>query len=574
MDIESIKKKKTFLENYYGGLFAKFDELDTYYDLSFGIGAIPSKAEVYTPATARRAIDTATDHVMSLGINVNMQLWSETKKAKDLISNFDKFGKATIDWMIRTGRYNIIRSVVKNMFLYGVGYLKGPLYIPRLREKGVEEEDWLGILSNTFPFYFRSVHPRNIMFDPAEYPQYVIESFSRTIGSIRAVWPDYNFGDRSDTEEVSWWEYWSPTERQYFVDENEILGGEDTKNPYGFMPYEIGYGGFGIESSDGAPESLIVSLIAPALSSYKAEARSKTAIQYLFETNAYSKIQLTEPPGEDLLITSEPGEPDVIPDHYKAQVRDTAHVNPDMWRWLGMVDADQQRVMPTSVQGMQGKMTSGYQMGVSIGQARIGFDNTKKDIEKILAGVLNKMLIILKDVVQEPIGITGNFVEGGAVTLKPANIDYQIQHYAVNLDAETPEERDRRISLGIQLLSIPEAERGLSTESIITEYFGKDYDQELERILTSRAIHNPIVFEGMAMEAVKAAGMKIVLDLLQQGKLPSQQPGQNVNGELPRENDYLRAKKRLQPGTTELGSMPEMEGGRNEETVNAYQGYQ
>lgn len=578
MDLEVIKEKKQFLEDYYNKLFTTYDNLTAYYNLSFDIGKTPTDIELYVPATARKQIDTATNHIMGLGINVDMQFWSEAKKTKELVGLLCKFGKGFIEWLVRRGKINPLRSIVKNGFLYGVGYIKGPLYIPRLREAAVEEGMWTDILSSTFPFYFRSVHPRNVMYDPSEVPQYIIESFDRTVSSIKSVWPDWNQGSLGDTDTVTWWEYWTPQERQYFVEDDALLSGDDTRNPYGFLPYELVYGGFGIEGYDNDPEDIYVSLIAPALSSYKMEARAKTAIEYLFETNAYAKPSVAMPPGTDLLLTSTPGELDVIPEHYKYQIRDTAHINPDMWRWLGLLGQDQERIVPSSVGGMLQKgMTSGYMMSTSVGQARIEFDSIKKDLEKALSNVLQKVLIMIKDVVQEPVGITGNFVQGGVITIKPTDIDYTVQHYAVSLEAETPEEKDRRIALGIQLLLVPEQERGISTETIVKEYFGKDFEEELERILVNRSIQNPVVFEGLAIEALKEAGMQIALDLLQQGKLPSQvsnpnmQPG-GVNGEQARVSDYTRSKQRLAPGTGEIGSEMEQQGVPNDQTIYANAG--
>jgi hypothetical protein len=567
MDIELLKKKKTFLEGYYNSLFGTYDALTSYYNLDFPIGKTPAAVEIYRPATPRKQVDTAVNHVMALGIDVDMQFWSEAKKTKELVTLFKKFGSGFIEWLIRRGKTNPLRSICKNAFLYGVGYSKGPLYIPRLRDPQQPDEIWKDYLSSSFPFYFRSVHPRNVMFDPSEYPQYVIETFDRTVSSIKSVWPDWNQGNKEDTETVSWWEYWSPTERQYFVEDEPLLNGDDAQNTYGFLPYELVYGGFGIEADDSNPDDLYVSLIAPALSAYKMEARSKTAIEYLFETNAYSKLTLNRQPGDDLVITTDPGEPDIIPSDYGAAVRDTAHVNPDMWRWLGMLQQDQERIVPSTVGGGMSKgITSGYMMGTAIGQARVEFDAVKKDLEKMLSNMLQKTLIMIKNVVQEPVGITGNFVPGGSVTIKPTDIDETVQHFTVAFDAEAPEDKDRRIALGIQLLSIPEQERGISTESIVMEYFGKDYGEELERILVNRSIQNPLVFEGLAVEALKQTGMKAALDLLQQGKLPSQntaqplQPGQGVNGEQPRTNDYTRSKQRLAPGTGEIGSAPEQQG--------------
>jgi hypothetical protein len=424
------------------------------------------------------------------------------------------------------------------------------------------------MLQQTFPFHFRAVHPRNLLVDPSERPLYVIETVSRTALSVKYSWPEWNQGSYKDTDVVNYWEYWDNLERQSFVDDKPILG--DTQNEYGFYPYEIGYAGFGIESDTGSPEDLIVSLIAPCLNSYTAEARMKTAAQAHLEYNAFGRPTVDMEPGEDFNVSSVPGDVSVSPKQYNLRNEAPAQINPDFYRWMQLVQQDMQKILPDSMSGgvPQG-IESGYGMGISVGQARIMLDGVKSDIEKVLSNVLTKVMILVKNVVMEPVGITGSFVKGGAVTIKPNQIDPDIQHYEVTMEAALPEEKDRRIMLGESLLRTG----ALSWETICREYFGKDPEEERERMLVQAALDNPMVKEALAIAAVQNAGMTEVLSLIQQGKLPSQQvaqqggsiqQGQGSNNQQqqtpPRSSDYTRNLERSQPGTGEQMSRPELQG--------------
>ena len=574
MDIKLVQEKKKYLEDYYGKLFATYDSLSSYYNLNFSVGKMPPDISIYVPPTARRHIDMATDHVLGLGINAKISLWSEAQKAKQLAGDLEIFGNAFIEWLKRNSKFNIIRSLVKHGFLYGMFCLRGPVYVPRLRPKKVsdmlpeDERKFNDMLSQTFPFHFRPVHPRNILIDPSEKPLYTIETIARTALSVKYSWPEWNPGSYKDTDLVNYWEYWDNNERQSFVDDKPILG--DTENEYGFIPYEIGYAGFGIESDTASPEDLIVSMISPCLNSYTAEARMKTAAQAHLEYNAFGRPTIEMEPGQDFEISSVPGDISVVPKGYNLRNEAPAQINPDFYRWMQLVQQDQQKILPDSMGGNAPKgIESGYGMGISVGQARIMLDGVKTDIEKVLSNILAKTLILVKNVVQEPVGITGSFVKGGAVTIKPNQIDPDVQHYEVTMEAELPEERDRRIMLGESLLRTG----ALSWETICREYFGKDPEEERERMLVQAALDNPMVKEALAIAAVQNAGMTEVLSLIQQGKLPSQQvaqqggsiqQGQGSNNTQqqtpPRASDYSRNLERLNPGTGEQMSQPEMQG--------------
>jgi len=575
MDILQVKEKKTYLENYYNKVFSTFDSLTNYYNLSFDVGKLPADVSLYTPPTARRHIDTAVDHILGLGIRATMNLWSESQKAKVAAGDLELFGNAVIKWLQKQPRFNIIRSLVKHGFLYGMFCLRGPIYVPRLRPKAVkkmseeDEREFQDMLTRTFPFHFRPVHPKNILIDPGEKPLYVIEKSTRTALSIKYSWPDWNQGDLKDTDDVEYWEYWDNNEKQCFADDKEILSGEGIKNEYGFIPYEIGYSGFGLESDTADPADLIVSMISACLESYKAEARMKTAAQAHLEYNAFGRPVIDKKPDADFYLPSAPGEIAVAPQVYKLQNYAPAQINPDFYRWMSLVQQDQERVLPSAVAGDTSGTTSGYQLGISVGQGRIMFDGVKKDLERVLANVLQKMLVLVKDVVMEPVGVTGGFVQGGVATIKPNQLDYDAQQYEVTIEAELPEEKDRRIMLGESLLRTG----ALSWETICRDYFGRDPEEERGRMLVEAALENPMVKEALAIAAVQNAGMHEVLQLIQEGKLPSQQgnfasqqqQGSNNTQQMtpPREGDYNRKLQRSAPGTGEQMSIPEARGAGN-----------
>ncbi|MBU0959836.1 MAG: hypothetical protein KKB31_07855 [Nanoarchaeota archaeon] len=440
--------------------------------------------------------------------------------------------------------------------------LKGPLYIPRPEpEEGKEE--YKEQLNRTFPFFFRAAHPQNILLDPSDPPQYVIEAYERTVASVMLAWPEWkNPKSLGDMKKVPWIEYWDGQQKQYFVDGEPILSDADQENWYGFLPYKIGYSGLGLDSPEGKPEELAVSIIAPALSAYKVEARIKTALSDNLERGLLQQPTVEKMPEDDFKLAEVPGELSIIPKDYGFTIRDLPKVSSDAYAMLGIVDTDEQAVIPAILEGRWPKgVTSGYMGGVSIGQARIKLKGTGAAWETAVSAALDDVLCLTKNVVKEPIGLMG-FSKGTTetVTLKPEKINLALHHFSVKLDVETPEQKDRRIMLGQRLDTLRQQSgglAGLSWETICREYYGHEPMLERERMLVESALRNPLIQQALAVSAMQDAGMHEALELLKSGMLGQSEQGTPQQGEY---EGATRKNMRLEPGVGELGSEEETEG--------------
>ena len=559
---DEIRELRDGLAIYYSGLHGQFNILSDVYNQKMSLGKTKDVSVIYNPPTARIQVDTATDHLMGLGQNVHVFLWSESQEAKELVGVYERFGEMFLAYIDRIYRVNIRRNCTKNCLLYGMSVLKGPLYIPRLVSKENEEE-YREQLNRTFPFWFRSVHPRNIFLEPSDPPTYVMEAYKRTAGTIRQSWSEWkNPENLKDSEVVDWLEYWDKYQKQYLINNEPLLNGEDQVNPYGFIPYKIGYSGLGLDSPEGKPEELAVSIIAPALSAYKVEARIKTAIADNLERGLLQQPTITEPIEEDLQLAKVPGDISIVPTKYNFENRDVPKVSPDAYTMLGIIDTDEQAVIPHILEGRWPKgVTSGYMGAVSIGQARIKLSGAGAAWETMVSTALDEVLFLTKNVVKEPVGLMGlSKGKTESVTLKPEKIDTALHHFNVKLDAETPEQKDRRIMLGQRLDALRQQSgglAGLSWETICRDYYGHDPMMERERMLVETALRNPLIQQALAISAMQDAGMHEALQLLKEGKLGTSPEGTPQQGEY---QEATRTKMRLGPETEELGSEEEMEG--------------
>jgi len=573
--IQEIVELRDYLKNnYYNQLHANFDILSDYYNQNMALGKMPTMATIYKPPTAREQVNSAVHQVMQLEHLVRVPYWNANQKDKEIAGRLIKFGEAFLLWLGKHYKVNLRAAFLKNMFLYGTGVLKGPLYIPR-EQNGDDAKYWQSKLERTFPLEFRNIHPKNIFPEPDDPVPSVIESYGRTVASVKKIWPEWDEGFKKPTDKITWWEYWDAEQKQYFVGDDPILDDDSMENPYGFIPYEFGDSGYGLDSPDAKPEEAICGLIAPALSTYVAEARMKSAILFGLEQGIYTRPILEKPPDPTNFKWADTlGDWSIVPADLGLKKYGPEQVVPDAYRWLSMVENDQQTVLPKNLAGMAQKgYTSGYGQAMGVGQAKTKLKGPQTSWENAISRVLDKILYMVKEVIDEPIGIVGNFPEGLSVTtIRPNEIDPDNIHYYVSLDAESPEEKDRRQLLGMRLLSIngPLGVGGLSYDTICREYFDKDPQEEIDNMLVQSAMNSPIIQAALAAQALSDAGMKELLGAIKNGELGQFQHG--PSGTQDRAfSDYQRTKMRLQPGTQTMASEPEMEGAPNEvQNVSPY----
>ncbi len=548
---QEILDLRNYLEGYYSSLYSNHDKNADYYNLRMSLGRMRKGTVKYLPPTARTIIDSAVDHLMAYGHKVTMFPWNNREETKKDIETFCDFARGVIRFAERNYVTNIRRAVKKNMFLYGIGILKAPMYVYREKPEDMDDETWEKQLEQTLPFAFKSCHPKTILFEPSEPVTAVIESFDRTILSIKQAFPWYE-STMADSSVVKYWEYWDNEQRQFFVNNDPILtdsvdevtGVPETQNLYGFIPYEIGNAGFGMDSYEGKPEEIFTGILLPILSALKAEARLKTALNHGLEKDIYGTLTLDKFPTEDdFKLADTMGDFNVI-DQQKYNPR---HLLPpvatnDAYRVLDVVRADQQAAVPSTLYGVAPKgMTSGYMMGLSVGEARIKFDGVKLAWENMISKTLDKILVMTK-YVEEKIGVPGVFAGNAKiVTIDPKKIDPRVQHFVIELDNELPEEKMNRTRLGMEL----QDRRGLPLEVIQRDYYGYNPLEMRDSQLVEDILNLPEVKSLMAQRSLQVAGLSEVLQSLQESnpQQPKEAPGYSpqkmvvdqTQGELPTE---------------------------------------
>ncbi len=197
---------------------------------------------------------------------------------------------------------------------------------------------------------------------------------------------------------------------------------------------------------------------------------------------------------------------------------------------------------------------SGYQAAILTGQARVRLEGTVNAAEYMLTKNCTNVGILVRDVIEEPVTVFG-FIAGGDVeseTVTPE--DYKTTPSVfVRFDGKTPEERDRRIALGLQILQAG----ALPKPTVIKDFLDYDPIEQRNIGLIEEMLANPLVREAMATAMVKDFGMEQYLNLLKAAqKVQAPEQGQGQVQDMPQ----------LQPGQQ---GQPAQQGPQNAEIMAA-----
>jgi len=540
------------LKSYYGTMHKNMKIQQDFYEQNITLPMQLKGIEPHIPPTARTIIETAVNQLMQLDHIVSVLLWRETEQAKSTAARLRKVDRAYLDNISKSMRYNLRRMATKHGLLYGMYAVKGPIYIPRLapeKNPGEGKDDyrnrcdiWEDTLDKTFPFDHRVTNPMSILPDPNVVPEFVFEDYMRRNSDLIACHPEWS--DLPSTGYSRWTAFYSARQKIYMVNNESRL---NTDNLYGFIPYEFGNAGYGNEDDISDPAKAVVGILAPALKTIKSDIILRTTILYGLQYAVFGKKVTDIPPGMGgpWKWSNIPGDVSTVDPKYNLRDVMPAGMNPETWRLLSMLDTDIQQIMPkTSYGNLPKGITSGSMLVTSIIQGSQSLNELKSQWSQTASNLCNKLHLLIKYIVQEPIGILGTLAGGSSIIkLTPAMLHPDVQVTTVGLDPLSPEDRQGRINLGILLWR----SKAASKETISEDFFGLDWTVERNRMLVESILESPQVQQVMAQSALESAGLMEVFDVLRQnGMQIPQYPGeadsirraQGGMAEMPRFNDY------------------------------------
>ena len=531
--IQDIQDWKQKLEtDIYAAMFAKMREVRDYYQLNFSVDNIPSGFAQHIPPTAYTKIETGVNQIITDVPEVQVIESATTQKAsanRDATQEFCNYCLQQWELMNDTPP---AREAAKNLMVYGLGYVKGPLYLPRMwgappqSKEGENESDYNKRVSlyemrkrANFPIILRAIDPLTALPDPSGRLGFVIEFYKRLAGDVKSMWPEWDMGKWQPFDEVDWLEYWDEDWRYFEADGKPILKGGVMRNLYGFVPYGMAYSGFGKSSPEGKPEDKAIGLLHPVLSSLRAEARQMSAWDAHLLLNIFGRYLTTEDPTK-VIPDMSPGAinqvPSLNPANPSIALMPQAAINRDLYAYLPMV----QRNIDLATVGLslggerpQG-VGSGYHEGLLIGQGRLKFRSPRRALENIFSRALTNACYLLSRVVQEPMPLVGKKI------IKPEQIEEPVV-ITLNFEPQDPEENDRRLQHGLAMWT----QGAISWETAAKDYWRIDQPtEEFKKIMVERVLRRPEIEATLGMAAVEDWGMREMLNLIQQQEKQLGQP--------------------------------------------------
>lgn len=536
--VESIKNKLEKLKTYYATMHDHFLTCDDAYDGNLKI-PVPQGYEKYVPATAKAQVDVAVDHHVTTRPIVTIPRAKDTVKQQSLADTLEKYYQCFLNYNAANNSLPPAREAAKQLALYGMCVLKGPLYDKRYNDNA----SW----RQGFPFVYRAVNPEFVYCDPAVFWRTgdgcVIETSRRTVGEVMALYPNFKT-DHTLYDEVDWLEYWSCGWRAYLCDNKMVVG--PLRNAYGLVPYEIGFSGMG--RLTGKPEDLAVGLIYPIIEALRLEATLKTAIAAVVATHAFPRL-ISDVDVSQVQWSHGPAGVTTIPKDANLREMYQAKVPGDLYGFINLLTNDiEKATFNKAVRGEapQSADASGYLQSILVGEGRLRFGQSIATLNVVLGNMLSKLAYLTETLVGEPISIWGSTGKGAyEETFDPADIN---GFYTVNVSMEgtPPEENDRRSMLGLK-----QFQAGTIPLDYLLEEFYKVQDSSgmIKRLFVEKVMQQPAVLEALQNAALGDWGMRDFIDQIkkQQAQAMSQPPipPQNMMGQqvspVPNQSEMMNA---------------------------------
>lgn len=564
---EDIIKYQADLVKYYENLHGELNTKENVYNgvMTF---KVPDGFDKHVPPTAFNRLEQGVNHLSALKLKIEVPERKSTKQATEQSGELTQFCSKVRDQIGLSDFMDPIRQLEKDLFIFGVGYLKGPIWDYDVwddepePEKGKTADEyrealaaWKAHREAAFPVKVAHVDPRLVFPDPSFPPKFFYETVTRKAIMINNNWPDWNFGNGrfEPFENIEWNEYWDEKRRFFWVSKGkdfrmpitEISDGKEVSgvrpNIYGYVPYSGGYSGLGRKGKNCLPEDMACGMLDRVIDSLKAEARLKTACDAATQLAAWNNLVADEEGGKIDLDFS-PAALNRVPREANLRPMNIPTLSADAYRYLDIVSREiDESLGSPSVMGMKiAGIDTGIQQSTLLHQDKLKYLAVAQPVTRIVSDVFSKILRMLDTLDEELYGI-------GKKQIK--------KYFIVNVsfDTMTPEEKDRRYLLGKNLAG------ELSWHKRAKEFYGvEDLSEEQMWQLVEMGLKSPRIAEVLVNGALQDAGASEYQEQAQEQA--AQQTKSGFVG--PMEEGGIRKIRRETPLLSELGTRLEQEGER------------
>lgn len=572
IDIHELETRRSDLEFYYRDLRRRWEEDEDYYEGRFKVPLPAGMIHKPVPGTGRNAVDIPSQQIITDAPIVKRRRDVHGKRAQGHDDRVEAFDRAILSEMENSAATPPTHEATRQALLRGMTWLTGPFIHADKLANG--DPGWIT---------WDVEDPINVLAEPGEDPSEVFIQYKTTVAEmLQMAGKDETFsGFRADgrkpTEEIDvikWYGYDQKDagERSEWVSYawwekgKKVWISSPKETSYKYIPFIPVYSGYGRRASGAKPEQVAVSILNMQVKSMLVE--QSAAFGRLGGAVAASVWGQWSAPDENtaqqVVLSGEPLAVMIVPPgvtRVEAPPPAQAAV-----QYLQMVNEELERTLFSGVIRGERPTGVGTAAGLAIlsGQARLKFGPPLRLLQAGLAKLLWRVGPILETLTKA--GNTEFEIAGHTITLADFGGDYAVE---VQLMTEAPEDRDRKVTLGMQL----QKAQAMPEEDIYNDYYGKE---NYRLALKKRMKEKVLLSDEVAMlikEAVGLARQAAMAKVLGQNKPQSNAGGVDMLAEMNAQARQLRA---AQPGTMgqvqQPGSYQDMVSAQNQMQQGPTQG--
>ncbi|MDO8490515.1 MAG: hypothetical protein Q7T04_00690 [Dehalococcoidia bacterium] len=433
------------------------------------------------------------------------------------------FCETSLKWADKQARASLPKELARNGLVKGLGVLRAPIFDqgawgdpPKPGDEDAEDA-YKAVQESCWPHRWDAIDP--VVCSPFDDGKGIVVVSKRLVSDILVSFSEWDYGTLKLSDEVDFTEWYDGQWRCFLASNEPILKSEI--QPCTAVPYQWFYSSFGANHRGAKPEERAKGIFAELESTFTHQNNLLTAYFADISNRIYGRFKQLRGSNVDW-AKSGPGGVVTVNDMGDVEELKQPMSAPDLTLALGMLSG----VVETSTYSRallgQGSQPTATQEGMTLAQARLGFEPFLDSIEQVLAEALAKACYDFKD---SPY-ITS--IPLGTVMLKQTDITRPVL-IEVDLMPVDSDKDDR-----LQQAAIQHKQAGtLSTYTIQKDFLKRDPDEETRQSLKEAALLSPATLQAIINMAMEKATAKVEINRAREmrkrmgaGVQPTTQPGE------------------------------------------------
>jgi hypothetical protein len=432
-------------------------------DYYLGRRTVPAPEGIDTvwPATAAAIINVATDHVDVNNLAIDVPSAPRSRARAERIKKFYQGAWLAI-------KKPVLRTAVRQSFLYGIGFLKDMFNAdrwpdaPKFTDFGDDEaaykkalQEFMDLRCITWPIEVDTIKPTNLLWDDSRARmKWVMEFYEAPVNHLKRRYPEWvPTTEESQTGFAMWREYWDEEWCVYIAGQKIVW---ENRHGYGHLNYTEIIPVQSYTFEDGMPQERYRGLLRAVHQLLDEEARLTVQINAIIRTTAWRTLDFRGPDQAARKAAEEYelfGGKNIIPPTVEVALSPMTNVPPDLYQQLNVIQTMiEQATFPNVIRGVRPRgVSAGFALSVLAGMGRLVFQGVADGLRHAVEQVNSKMAMLVVNKVRGRITVYARSdIHQFDQTIEPDDIQSMYEN-SVMVKAEAPEESERTSLLAMRL---------------------------------------------------------------------------------------------------------------------------